>query len=63
MNPTQNQPQGIGDGERPAPLPSTETTNHLPDDADQNPDGVMHSPTNIWPPVKNDPSKPFKNLR
>jgi len=49
--------------EKPAPPPSTETVPKLPTDAERSPDGEMHSASVKWPPAKDDPSKPFKNLR
>lgn len=55
-----------GDAEEtPAPLPSATPTSKLPDDADRNPDGEMHSKTNVWPASggPDDGTKPFKNLR
>jgi len=35
----------------------------LPNDSERSSDGEMHSASVKWPPAKDDPSKPFKNLR
>ena len=51
------------DGETPAPLPSIHPTNAPVNDAERDSDGVMHSPSIQWAPPKDDPSKPYRNLR
>jgi hypothetical protein len=54
---------GITDGEVPRPSPHAPADSRMPDDSALDSDGNMHSPTNLWPPAKEDPSKPFKSLR
>lgn len=65
LPPAADRTSRMGDGETPTPPPHSPPTSKMPDDAEVDSDGKMHSPSIKWPAAggPDDAAKPFKNLR